>query len=321
MGRGLNGGAMPASEPLDPKVIADQAFNDRRADTLGRIGASAIPAYEATLPDDDGTPAAVTQPKDVQRFDGALFSWVGGSNYTDNPEVVVQRRAGRGWRDFADMSGEIPVTLAYPAPGARRFVWTASFEAFVSRYALGGPRATPAGTYRFVVDGAHRTGGKAVPYRVTSREFSVSPWPGVTATTELLPDRRVAVTVGPRRTVTASGVTSVLGPIDFPDTYKTPVRFVREQRTVVADPANPGTPQWYCNTCSFRPWADTGDAASVTLLFTRAAGGAVRVPARREGDRWISSRALRAGESAVVPAGGVVDAYGDFNGASSAPAP
>jgi hypothetical protein len=299
-------------------VIADQAFNDRRADTLGRIGDTAIPAYEATLPDDDGTPAAVTQPKDVERFDGALFTWVGGSNYTDNPQVVIQRKLGRGWQDFADMSGEVPVTLAYPAAGSRRFVWTATFEAFVSRYDLGGPRATPAGTYRFVVSGAHRTGGKAVRYRVTSREFAVKPWSGITAAAvEPLADGRVAVTVGPRTTRTLGNVTDAIGPIDYPDTYKSPVRFVRVKREVVPDPANPAEPQWYCNTCSFRPWADEGDASSVTLLFTSASGATARVPARRAGDRWISARALQPGESASVPAGGIRDAYGDFNAAAT----
>ena len=145
----------------------------------------------------------------------------------------------------------------------------------------------------------------------------MSPWSGITASADLLPDRRVAVTVGPRRTVTVSGITDVLGPIDYPDTYTSPVRFVRNQRSVVADPANPSEPQWHCTTCSFRPWADEGDAASVTLAVTDAQGRTRRVAARRDGDRWVTARALRAGERAVVPAGGVRDAYGDVNGAPS----
>ena len=65
-----------------------------------------------------------------------MRSWVGGSNYTDSPEVVVQRRTGRAWRDFADMSGEIPVTLAYPAPEGGSFFLYAREEVVVEVAAL-----------------------------------------------------------------------------------------------------------------------------------------------------------------------------------------
>ena len=52
----------------------------------------------------------------------------------------MQRKTGAGaWQDYADQSGEIPVTLKFPAlDGAatyltgQRWEWTAHFEAFVS---------------------------------------------------------------------------------------------------------------------------------------------------------------------------------------------
>ena len=51
----------------------------------------------------------------------ALFTWNGGSNFTDNPDVRVQRQVDGGWVDYADQSGEIPVTLEVPAgPGRAR---------------------------------------------------------------------------------------------------------------------------------------------------------------------------------------------------------
>lgn len=80
-----------------------------------------------------------------------------------------------------------------------------------------------------------------------------------------------------------------------------------------AEPANPETLEWYCFTCSFRPWADTGDAEGVTFTFAQAG----QVPGVREGDRWVSSQPLETGESASMAAGGVVDAFGNVNGAAS----
>ena len=84
-----------------------------------------MPAYEATLPD-DGEAEVVEQPKDIRRFSAAFVSWIGGSNYTDDPAVTVERRRGDDWEPFADQSGEVPVTLKFPQP------------ADVPAYALGG---------------------------------------------------------------------------------------------------------------------------------------------------------------------------------------
>jgi hypothetical protein len=104
-------------DELEPKVTADLAVNDQRARALGEVGGALLDAYEADLPDDGGAAAVLPdgQPKDIERFDAAFFSWNGGSNFTDNPAVTVQRQTEDGWEDYADQSGEIPVTLDFPA--------------------------------------------------------------------------------------------------------------------------------------------------------------------------------------------------------------
>jgi hypothetical protein len=327
-----------------PKTEADQQLNNARAEALGNAGASLISAYEAALPDD--APAAVVdEPADIERFGAAFFTWNGGSNFTDNPVVKVQRKVGDDWVDYADQSGELPVTLEFPQgsdvqsylTGDQQWHWTAHFEAFVSQFDTGsGGLATPAGTYRFVVDGEHRDGGAAVPYHLESKQFQVQPWSGITVDDiRREDDGTVSFKLGPRSQYTVGGpqsdvavegagqpIAAEIGPIDYPDSYDSPIRFIRDERTAFRDPAAPDDAsklEWYCFDCSFRPWRDAGDAQSVTVTI-RDAGGAVvdRVAATPDGDRWRTSRALSDGESAAVDPGGAVDRWGDLNGAASA---
>ena len=177
MGGHLRGGPAPAAEVGQEKVIPDVALNDQRADKLGEIGETSVAAYEAALPDDGGDARPIGQPQDIERFDATFFKWVGGSNFTDNPHVKVQRLLGGQWRGYAGQSGEIPVTLEYPQgedvpsylQGGQEWRWTAHFEAFASNFdTIEGGRATPEGTYRFVVDGLRRAGRQhgPVPPRV-----------------------------------------------------------------------------------------------------------------------------------------------------------
>ena len=98
MGGHLNGGPELPAEAGQEKVTADVALNDQRADKLGLIGETSVKAYEASLPDDGGAARALEQPDDVQRFAAAFFKWNGGSNFTDNPRVEVQRQEGGGGR-------------------------------------------------------------------------------------------------------------------------------------------------------------------------------------------------------------------------------
>ena len=320
----------------DPRIAADNVFNDARAEAFGTTGAGLIAAYEAALPDDGGEAEAVTQPADVERFDAAFFTWNGGSNFTDNPDVRVQREVDGAWQDYADSSGEVPITLEFPQgpdvpsyeTGSFEWKWTAHFEAFVSRFDLGDrPRATPPGSYRFVVDGLRREGGAAVPYTVTSREFLVAPWSGVTVEDiRVEPDGRVSFAVGPRTTqqVTGGGgpdLTDEIGPIDYPDSYESPARFIDDTRTFLRDPAAPGDPR---------------EARVVLRGRARGGPGSTRATPRPSSSPWSTApRARRWPPCATVTAGSApgrwpresrptwpraapATAYGNYNGAPSA---
>ena len=317
---------------LDAKTQADLAKNDAEARSLGEAGGARLAAEEAALPDDAGPVVAVREPESIQRFATAFFTWNGGSNTTDDPVVRVERRVGGEWKPYADQSGEVPVTLEFPQvdqvgdylTGSHRWEWTAHFEAFASNFDTGAPsRATPAGTYRFVVDGLIRRGGKPQPYRLESRTFEVRPWSGITADdARVEPNRTVSFRVGPRTAIPVSdGVTAEIGPIDYPDSYESPIRYIENERWFVRDPQAPNDPsrfEWYCLTCTFRPWADAGDAHAATVIVYKRGGSFRKVTATRRGDRWATTYALRRGERAYVGAGCVTDAFGNVNGARSA---
>jgi hypothetical protein len=318
-----------------PKIEADLVHNDARAEMLGLVGSQSVAAYESSLPDDGGDAAVVAQPADLERFGASLFSWNGGSNFTDNPQVLVERQTPAGWEPYADQSGELPVTLAFPSgdqvasyeQGDQRWKWTAHFEAFASRFDTGErPLATPPGAYRFVVDGQHRKGGQAVPYHLESRVFQVRPWSGITVD-DLRVDGggTVSFQVGPRHVYPATGgggpdLSAEIGPIDYPDSYKSPAPFIHDQRTFVRDPAAPGDAsklEWYCFTCSFRPWIDAGDASEAVVTVVHMDGSREQVPASLQGGRWVTARAVGPLDAAFVGSGCVRDGYGNYNGGAS----
>ena len=335
MGGRLNGGPDLPAETGQEKVAADVALNDQRADKLGLAGETSVRAYEASLPADGGAARAVEQPQDVKRFGAAFFTWNGGSNFTDNPRVEVQRLGTTGWEPYAGQSGELPVTLRFPEgqdtpsylEGGHEWHWTAHFEAFAANFdTIEGTRATPDGTYRFVVDGRRREGGGSVPYHLESDRFRVEPWDGITVE-DLRTDRagRISFTVGPRRKLTVSSggptIQAEIGPIDYPDSYTSPARFIDSGRQAFRDPDAPADPsrlEWYCFRCSFRPWADSGRPDRAWLTVLGPDGTEQRLPAQRRGDRFFVSRVLRRGEQAFVAAGDVTDAFGNVNGQSSA---
>jgi hypothetical protein len=227
------------------------------------------------------------------------------------------------------------VTLDYPQgedvpsylQGGQQWHWTAHFEAFASNFeTIEGVRATPVGTYRFVVDGLRREGRRAVPYHLESRTFDVRAWDGITVEgLDVDAGGRVVFEVGPRRTLTVSGggptIQAEIGPIDYPDSYSSPIRFINSGRQAFRDPAAPTSAaklEWYCFRCSFRPWADVGRAETAYVTIIRPDGSSERVRAV-EGTpgSFSSERALSAGESAFVAAGDVRDAFGNVNGADS----
>lgn len=347
------------SPALQAKVRADLANNDTRAAALGHLGQAAIAGYSAALPADGGTAAPVSQPHDIKRFDAAFFTWNGGDNFTDNPEVVVQRLDGDQWVDYADQSGEIPVTVKFPASqtkggsptdlasyatGTYDWLWTADFEAYVSWFAPSDrPRATPPGEYRFVVSGTRREGAipRDVSYQVTSQPFKVVPWDGITVDKLSTVGGQVTFNVGPTHqltgtqsemddtvTVGPNPLTASIGPIDYPDTYPDDAyhranqpRFIRNYRMYERDPST-GATEWFCFTCSFRPWLDAGDATAAYVTFVAPNGTRAKVSATETAPgTWTASQTLPAGYSAYVAPGDVCDRWGDYNAAGAGSVP
>jgi hypothetical protein len=331
MGGHMNGGPDLPPEIGQEKVAPDVALNDQRADKLGEIGETSVAAYDASLPDDGGVAEPISQPHEIERFSATFFTWNGGSNFTDNPNVKVQRKVDGQWVDYDEQAGEVPVTVEYPQPqeiqsylmSNQEWHWTAHFEAFASNFkSIEGRTTTPPGPYRFVVDGKRRHGGAVVDYHLESDEFAVKNWKGITVEDLRLDRNRYpSFKVGPRRTIAVADMQAEIGPIDYPDSYSSPARFIKNERWAVRDPDAPNDPskiEWYCLACSFRPWADTGDADVAYVTIERRTGTQVRVRARRKGDRWTIDRELQPGERAFVAAGAVRDHFGNVNGVASA---
>jgi hypothetical protein len=85
----------------------------------------------------------------------------------------------------------------------------------------------------------------------------------------------------------------------------------------VRDPAAPGDPsrvEWYCDTCSFRPWLDAGEAERAAFTFVAPDGTTRSVEAQLEGGRWTAVEPLATGERALVEPRSVRDRFGNFNG-------
>ncbi|MDX6275751.1 MAG: hypothetical protein QOJ92_2961 [Frankiales bacterium] len=287
------GTPLPA-EPLDALAAADEARQVAESTALGQVSSYYYDAWTAQIP--DSQPAkALTQPRDIKRFDAATFSWVGGDNWSDNPNVIVERFVGGQWVRYADMSGEVQTILTPPSDaasgavdrrqGLQSWIWTASFEAFDSY-----PRAdvpggqVPDGTYQFYVKGIQHVGGALQEYAFFSKPFHVGPWTGITVS-DLTRD--------------ADGsVSFVVDPIVYPRTYTSPIAFVGDDHG-----------KQICKTCAFRAWASTGQVASAQVHVD-----GVAVPATLGPDgRWHAS--APGASSVTVEPGDIRDAYGETNGA------
>jgi hypothetical protein len=374
----LNGASAPLPvNPLDGLFQAESARAEATAQMLGETARAYTAIYEATLPADGGTPRILTEPApSVPRFSAAILKFVGGSNYSDLPRVVVERcKDGTAcdrqnpahWETFGTQDGEVQLQLAFlpalssesvevpllgegvgaalPDPAALvmwraglfEWVWTASFEAFVSELNdLGNrPGITPAGSYRFVVDGRHRGLQGLAPYHLESAPFQVVPWNGITVEDlRVENDGRVSFAIGPvsehRRfrngmsadagiyEVPAAEPSYIVGPVDYPDSYAGGISWIANERQLNIDgPRDAGGHQQYCVRCTFRPWADTAAVASATVTVRRGDGSTYHLPAARQPDgRWATS-AIRPGETAWVASGGIVDQYGEINAAAS----
>jgi hypothetical protein len=146
----------------------------------------------------------------------------------------------------------------------------------------------------------------------------VAPFSGITVEDlRVDADGRPSFRTGPRSDRALGDLTAAIGPIDYPDSYSSPARFVGIAWTGVRDPATPGDAsrvEWYCDTCSFRPWLDTGEAERAVFTFVAPDGGRRQVQAQLEGGRWVAVASPAPGERVVVERGAVRDRFGNFNG-------
>ena len=229
------------------------------------------------------------------------------------------------------MTGELPVTLDVPAgPGPAELPERRPRVALDR--ALRGVRlrvrhrprrgcATPPGEYRFSGAGAAPGGGRGRALRARLGQL-----PGAalerdqrwrTCAWTRTAGRASAPAPARRRTLGAPSA-----PRSGRSTTRTATRlaarFVRVDWTGVRDPAAPNDParvEWYCDTCSFRPWLDAGEAAArgvhVRGARTGRAGRWTRGSRAAAGRPW--SRSPRA-SARWSEAGAVLDRFGNFNG-------
>lgn len=294
----LKGDAALAPEPLDPVAQVDEARQVAVSTALGQFTSAAYDAWLASLPSDVGPAEALEQPGDVQRFGAATFTWRGGSNAVDNPIARVERLVDGEWQPYADQTGEVQTMVRFPSgaqgvvdtyTGTQEWLWTANFEAFDAwpRPVVAGGQ-TPDGTYRFVVDGVIRLAGMDESYHNESEPFDVAPWEGITVSDVQVVD---------------GDVSFVVDPIVYPRTYSSGFRYI-------ADDGN----EYLCRTCSFRPWASSGEVESASVTIAREGGGVEVIAATLIDGRWVADANLAAGDGATIVRGGIVDSYGEING-------
>ena len=323
MAQALKGGPdVVADDPYNKLQAADEARQVAFSEAAGRAIGAAYDAWYAALPGDANPGQILEQPQDIQRFDAASFTWTGGSNAVDNPRVIVQREEGDGWVDYADQSGEVQTFLQFPAAvegavttysGQEQWEWTANFEAFNF-----GPRTdidprgsqTPAGNYRFVVQGRYRDTLEDKTYELISDPFAVSRWNGIKVEDFRKEPTGVSFAVAGHQSANKTTVAPGLPApeIRYPRTYDAHpvIRFIRDDGG-----------KDICKTCTFRPWATGSDVATATVTVERADGAIEQVAAIKRDGRWHADVALYDGDSAYVDQGGVVDTFGEINGEGS----
>ena len=354
----LKGGPEVVRSEKDVAYDTDSEHQKTRVAAIGAIARTYLPAYEAQLPADGGTPAITTQPADVRRFAAGHVAWTGGSNYTDSPEAVVERCIKPGcaaddpsaWERYADGAGDVQVRVHYPKPqelpayraGQHAWRWEATWETQVSDVALPDAQgrrrfATPAGTYRFVVSGCHRglTPGageagacsswdatnRVARYRLVSEPFDVAAWDGITIT-DL--QARAAGTDG--YDVSFGVAPQFTQPIGASNTEAGPLDYPDTYASpfpyinAAREVREYGVarPEAFCLKCSFRPWADTGRVASATVTWTGADGSTGTATATALGDRWVARVPATARAVFVAPRQ-LRDPYGNYNGTGTPP--
>ncbi len=148
------------------------------------------PAYDDPVPLELVRPTAshdlgvVRQPETTDRFGAAVLSFIGGDPELDTPHVVIERENAAGEFEVLRSAGGRPIDEAGPETilvydydethaSTEPHLWSLHWETVAS---------TPAGTYRFMVEGVNYDGSEAsaeppywkgTPYRFTSSPFRV----------------------------------------------------------------------------------------------------------------------------------------------------
>lgn len=181
-----------------------------------------------------------------------------------------------------------PAELASWAAGNFEWEWVAGFETFASELPLPEPGAsarpsepymTPAGVYRFHIRGHHRGSGD---YEMWSDAFTVVNATRITASQLDLLGNQLSFDIGPvnRYTTFNNGAgesdnqieveqAHEFGPIDYPDSYESPIPWIRDERNLHRYREGEQDDQVYCHRCSFRPWLNVGEPATVCARILR----------------------------------------------------
>ncbi|MDX1510282.1 MAG: neutral/alkaline non-lysosomal ceramidase N-terminal domain-containing protein [Nitriliruptorales bacterium] len=306
---------LAAVDPTAPaRGDADEARQVALAETLGAASGPAYELWQQTLPSDLGPIEILEQPESIRRFDGTLVTWRGGSNAVDQPAARVERLVNGSWEPWADMTGEVQVTLDLPegvlgaaeaSIGPVEWIWHANVEAFT-----GGPNSdlenTPPGTYRFVIDGQSRVSGATEPYHLESDPFAIDVWDGIDpGRLSFDPDTRTAALT--------------TDPVVYPRTYESSVPFIGDDGRGLPDPETGEDTLTVCETCSFRPWAFEGEVASVELTIRRPDGSAeARTMARVDDGRFeVVLEDVEPGDIIEVTPGDILDQAGNTNSQAS----
>ncbi|HCS28891.1 MAG TPA: hypothetical protein DIW43_15640, partial [Spongiibacteraceae bacterium] len=320
MAGAMKGGPELRPEAHDLLAQVDELRQQAQSQLIGRTTWAAYEAWLNVIPTDAGDGFAfVEQPQNITRFDAAKVRWQGGSTAIDNPIVTVEKRctnadlfnttqpqlmqrcntAGVGnFVTFADMSGEVQTRVHWPEglegvanTYASQFPWewTATFEAYSAFPTRLG--STPAGDYQFRVSGTRKTVGGTEAYEETSQTFAVAAWDGITISDV---------------TGNVSSVSFSVPAITYPRSYDSPIDFIEEQA--------PGTgSSRACKTCSFRPWATSGQFESAEVELDN---GSI-IPATCSESQGIFSCSA----PVINGSNGIIRVSDNFGNTGSAPLP
>jgi predicted acyl esterase len=326
-------------EPHDVMAQADEARQVAESTALGQTTRDAYEAYYAALPPDASPATAPAQPADIGWFEAATFTWTGGATAIDNPRVTAQRcKDGQScsdsdafdsgkWEKFADQTGEVQIRVQWPQSpdqlasvyaGQFEWRWTANFEAYEAFPARLG--STPAGTYRFAVEGCINGAGapdENLANRISNFLVGLLPAGTLDGTLEAgacrggaspytLASEAFEVTAGAQRVKSVAAdaggnLTIGVAERSIPQWYLSayfPYMVPPETDLDSGGGVDLNDDGRFCEQCAFRPWASSAAApVSVSVdvdgVVTEASGS---------GTSWSAAVGLQVGQTATIVA-------------------